>query len=120
MNGAVKQITGGYTTEDLVEVRREATGQMDKSTGKEIFKTVYALKYPETVIPPVNESVDSDYDKVAESFQQSETESAAESQNEEPEGMAASDEPAGEETSEEVNAEDPFAGLDADVDPFNP
>jgi hypothetical protein len=62
MNGAVKKITetcdeegnvihAGYTTEDLVETKKEATGQMDQKTGKEIFKTVYALKYPETVIP---------------------------------------------------------------------
>ena len=51
LNASVKQITGGYTTEDLIDIKKEATGQMDQKTGKEIFKTVYALKYPETVIP---------------------------------------------------------------------
>jgi hypothetical protein len=50
MNQAVKQITGGYTTEDLVVVTKEGTGQMGDN-GKEIMKTVYNLKYPETVIP---------------------------------------------------------------------
>ena len=51
LNASVKQITGGYTTEDLIDIKKEATGQMDAKTGKEIFKTVYALKYPETVVP---------------------------------------------------------------------
>ena len=102
MNGTVKQITGGYTTEDLIEVKKEATGQMDKSTGKEIMKTVYALKYPETVVPPTTEDVaGSDYDKDAEA--------AAE---EMPEEIAAEQA----ETAEAVAA-DPFAGVDAD--PFN-
>jgi hypothetical protein len=50
MNQAVKQITGGYTTEDLVSVTKEGTGQMGEN-GKEIMKTCYNLKYPDTVIP---------------------------------------------------------------------
>lgn len=50
MNQAVKQITGGYTTEDLIVVTKEGTGQMGEN-GKEIMKTCYNLKYPETVIP---------------------------------------------------------------------
>ena len=50
MNQAVKQITGGYTTEDLVVVTKEGTGQMGDN-GKEIMKTCYNLKYPETVVP---------------------------------------------------------------------
>lgn len=53
MNQAVKQITGGYTTEDLITVTKEGTGQMGEN-GKEIMKTVYVLKYPETVIPVEN------------------------------------------------------------------
>ena len=129
MNGTVKQITGGYTTEDLIEVKKEATGQMDKSTGKEIMKTVYALKYPETVVPPTTEDVaGSDYDKDAESFQQPGAESTEGLQNEEPEGMAASDESETNEMPEElmeqqakvaseVGDADPFA--DVDADPFN-
>jgi hypothetical protein len=134
MNGAVKKITetcdeegnvihAGYTTEDLVETKKEATGQMDQKTGKEIFKTVYVLKYPETVVPPTTEGAGSDYDKDAESFQQPETEGTEEHQGEEPEGMAESE---AEEMPEEMMAEqaeiagvaseaDPFA----DVDPFN-
>ena len=55
LNASVKQITGGYTTEDLIDIKKEATGQMDTKTGKEIFKTVYVLKYPETVVPPTDE-----------------------------------------------------------------
>ena len=138
MNGAVKKITetcdeegnvihAGYTTEDLVETKKEATGQVDQKTGKEIFKTVYVLKYPETVVPPTTEGAGSDYDKDAESFQQPEAEGTEEHQDEEPEGMAAPMEPeASEEMPEEMMAEqaemaevaseaDPFA----DVDPFN-
>ena len=52
MNQAVKQITGGYTTEDLITITKEGTGQMGEN-GKEIMKTCYNLKYPETVIPVV-------------------------------------------------------------------
>ena len=54
MNQAVKQITGGYTTEDLITITKEGTGQMGDN-GKEIMKTVYNLKYPETVIPVLND-----------------------------------------------------------------
>ena len=57
MNQAVKQITGGYTTEDLVVVTKEGTGQMGDN-GKEIMKTVYNLKYPETVVPVENEEAE--------------------------------------------------------------
>lgn len=52
MNQTVKTITGGYTTEDLVISKKEGTGNIDPNTGKEIMKTVYVLKYPETVVPP--------------------------------------------------------------------
>ena len=128
MNGAVKQITNGYTTEELVDVKKEATGQMDQKTGKEIFKTVYVLKYPETVVPPTTEGAGSDFDKDAETFQQPGAEGTEGLQNEEPEGMAASMEPEADEMPEEVMAEkaqvaeetadaDPFAGIDAN--PFN-
>ena len=53
MNQAVKQITGGYTTEDLIVITKEGTGQMGDN-GKEIMKTCYNLKYPDTVIPAEN------------------------------------------------------------------
>ena len=86
MNGAVRKITetcdaegnvihAGYTTEDLIETKKEATGSMDPKTGKEIFKTVYVLKYPETVVPPTTEGAGSDYDKDAETLETHEEES---------------------------------------------
>ena len=66
MNQAVKQITGGYTTEDLVVITKEGTGQMGEN-GKEIMKTCYNLKYPETVVPPTTEgTAGSDFDIDAE------------------------------------------------------
>lgn len=58
LNAPVKQITGGYTTEDLVDIKKEGTGSMDPKTGKEIMKTVYVLKYPDTVVPPTNDTTD--------------------------------------------------------------
>ena len=108
LNASVKQITGGYTTEDLIDIKKEATGQMDQKTGKEIFKTVYALKYPETVVPPTTEDVaGSDYDKDAESIQEPEA-------NEMPEELMAEQA----EAAEEAENADPFAGA-AEGDPFN-
>jgi len=53
--GPIKEMTGGYTTEDLVTRETVHTGKMDSKTGKEILQTRYILKYPETVIP-VNEA----------------------------------------------------------------
>lgn len=51
----IKTMTGGYTTEDLVERVVENTGKVDKE-GRPIKQTKYNLKYPETVIPvPSNE-----------------------------------------------------------------
>lgn len=103
LNASVKQITGGYTTEDLVDIKKEATGSMDPKTGKEIFKTVYALKYPETVVPPTTEDIaGSDYDKDAEA----ECPTHEEASEEMPEELI----------KEQAEA-DPFAN--GDVDPFN-
>ncbi len=106
LNASVKQITGGYTTEDLIDIKKEATGQMDQKTGKEIFKTVYVLKYPETVIPPTT--------------QQPEAESGEGLQNEEPEANEMPEELMAEqaEAAEEAENADPFAGA-AEGDPFN-
>ena len=113
LNASVKQITGGYTTEDLVDIKKEATGQMDQKTGKEIFKTVYALKYPETVVPPTTEGVaGSDYDKDAESIQQPVAEESE--ANEMPEELVAEQ---AEVAKEAANA-DPFENQ-AEGDPFN-
>ena len=55
--GPIKEMTGGYTTEDLVKREVIKTGEFDQKTGKEIMQTRYVLKYPETVIP-VEETVE--------------------------------------------------------------
>lgn len=65
--GPIKEMTGGYTTEDLVRREVIKTGKFDNKTGKEILQTKYLLKYPETVIPveddaPMTEA-GNDYDK---------------------------------------------------------
>lgn len=76
LNAPVKQITGGYTTEDLVDIKKEGTGSLDSKTGKEIMKTVYVLKYPDTVVPPTivppttEDGPGSDYDADVEDTQQ--------------------------------------------------
>ena len=49
--GPIKEMTGGYTTEDLVKREVIHTGKLDQKTGKEIMQTRFVLKYPETVIP---------------------------------------------------------------------
>lgn len=80
--GPVKEMTGGYTTEDLVIKKAEKTGKIDPKTGKEGISYRYVLKYPETVIPveevtmahgvesiPMQE-VGNDYDADMESLQQ--------------------------------------------------
>jgi len=53
--GPIKEMTGGYTTEDLVQREVVKTGKFDQKTGKEIIQTRYILKYPETVVPPTAE-----------------------------------------------------------------
>ena len=107
MNQAVKQITGGYTTEELIDIKKEATGSMDPKTGKEIFKTVYALKYPETVVPPTDEGAGSDFDVDAECPNH---EAATEEMPEEMMQQQA-------EVAEEAENADPFGVVDGD--PFN-
>lgn len=68
--GPIKEMTGGYTTEDLVKKEVIKTGKFDPKTGKEIIQTRYALKYPETVIPPTTEDgFGSDYDLDKEKVQ---------------------------------------------------
>lgn len=61
--GPIREMTGGYTTEDLVNREVVHTGKIDSKTGKEIMQTRFVLKYPETVIPvaadeEVKEAVD--------------------------------------------------------------
>lgn len=69
--GPIKEMTGGYTTEDLVTRETVHTGKMDSKTGKEILQTRYILKYPDTVVPPTTEDgPGSDYDVDVENLQQ--------------------------------------------------
>ena len=51
---SIKIMTGGYSSEDLVEKVIETTGVVDKN-GKPVKVTKYVLKYPETVIPVATE-----------------------------------------------------------------
>lgn len=46
----IRRMTGGFTTEDLIERVVEDTGKLDK-TGNPVKVTKYILKYPETIIP---------------------------------------------------------------------
>lgn len=46
----IREFTGGYSTEDLVKVEIVETGT-DKN-GKPIRKTLYELRYPDTILPP--------------------------------------------------------------------
>lgn len=52
----VKEATGGYTTEDLVVRIVENTGKVDKD-GKPIKTTKWVFRYPETLVPPVEQGV---------------------------------------------------------------
>lgn len=45
--------TGGFTVEDLVIRVVEVTDKVDKN-GKPMTKTTFNLKYPDTIIPPVD------------------------------------------------------------------
>lgn len=51
---SIKTMTGGYGTEDLVDKVVETTNAVDKN-GKPIKVTKYVLKYPDTVIPVVED-----------------------------------------------------------------
>lgn len=47
----IKKVTGGYGTEDLIERVVEATDKTDKN-GNVVKVTKWNLKYPETIVPP--------------------------------------------------------------------
>lgn len=51
----IKEVTGGYGTEDLVVRTVEITDKTDKD-GKPVKVTKWSLKYPETIIPVEEES----------------------------------------------------------------
>lgn len=46
----IRECTGGYSTEDLIETKVVEAGT-DKN-GRVIRKTTYVLRYPETITPP--------------------------------------------------------------------
>lgn len=79
---SIKTMTGGYSTEDLVDKVIKDTGKVDKD-GKPIKVTQYILKYPETIIPVAateNENTNTDIaamdetDEVAEAVPEAEAE----------------------------------------------
>ena len=51
----IKEVTGGYGTEDLVVRTVEITDKVDKD-GKPIKQTKWNLRYPETIVPVVEEA----------------------------------------------------------------
>ena len=52
--GPIKEMTGGYTTEDLVVREVSVTDKLDKE-GKPVKVTKWVLRYPDTVIPVAQE-----------------------------------------------------------------
>lgn len=50
----IKRMTGGYTTNQLLDRQVVDTGKVDKD-GRPIKVTNYVLKYPETIVPPTEE-----------------------------------------------------------------
>ena len=79
--GPIKEMTGGYTTEDLVQREVISTGKIDPKTGKEIMQTRFVLKYPDTVIPVATEEPEVALEEVPEEMlrEQAETQDALES-----------------------------------------
>ena len=67
----IRTMTGGFTTEDLVEKVIETTNAVDKN-GKPIKITKYVFKYPDTIVP-----TDADID---EAYYSNEVESECDSQ----------------------------------------
>lgn len=55
----IKEATGGYSTEDLIVRTVEVTDKTDKD-GKPIKSTKWNLKYPDTIIPPAEETAEAD------------------------------------------------------------
>lgn len=55
----IKEATGGYGTEDLIVRTVEVTDKTDKD-GKPVKSTKWNLKYPDTIIPPVEETAEVD------------------------------------------------------------
>ena len=64
--GPIKEMTGGYTTEDLIVKEVVKTGKFDNKTGKEILQTRFSLKYPDTVVPVEGEEAVEDVEEPVE------------------------------------------------------
>ena len=74
----IKEATGGYGTEDLIVRIVEVTDKTDKD-GKPVKSTKWNLKYPDTIIPPVEETAEADMaPETAESVESVEAEIAEE------------------------------------------
>ena len=72
----IKEATGGYGTEDLIVRTVEVTDKTDKD-GKPVKSTKWNLKYPDTIIPPVEETAEADMaPETAESVESVEAEIA--------------------------------------------
>ena len=52
----IRTITGGYSSEDLIDKVVETTDNVDKN-GNPVKVTKWVFKYPDTIIPPVMEEV---------------------------------------------------------------
>lgn len=52
--GPIKEMTGGFSSEDLVQRVVEVTDKLDKD-GKPVKSTKWVLKYPETIVPVVED-----------------------------------------------------------------
>ena len=55
----IRTITGGYSSEDLVEKVIEDTGKLDKN-GNPVKVTKWIFRYPDTIIPPHEEGITED------------------------------------------------------------
>ena len=65
----IEEATGGYGTEDLIVRIVEVTDKTDKD-GKPVKSTKWNLKYPDTIIPPVEETAEADMaPEIAESVE---------------------------------------------------
>ena len=78
----IKEATGGYSTEDLIVRTVEVTDKTDKD-GKPIKSTKWNLKYPDTIVPPVEEAADAGMEMAPEAVEsvENEEEEAAETED---------------------------------------
>ena len=71
----IKEATGGYSTEDLIVRTVEVTDKTDKD-GKPVKSTKWNLKYPDTIVPPVEEAADAGMEMAPEAVESVENEEA--------------------------------------------